>query len=283
VRRRRQRLRRDDRRQDRSVHAESRRSESEAQARHEQLRRRLGGGDVSGAGFFDRLGTSPFDRLRAGTAAQRSRAPARHGAALHQMGSDGGGTVIALATREFHLFQAAGRDFLYLVPSAAVFALDEATAAVLNVVTASPADEAGVIATLAARFDAAAVRTATRELLDVRAIGYEQQPDAEPPRAAEVGKEIDFSLTTNATRLRPEIIEFLAENRIGVTISIDGPREMQDKFRVFHGGAGSYDVVAPKIKELLARHRSRPIGARVTLTSDTLDIRRIYQHLTDEM
>src|SRR4029453_10968917 len=31
------------------------------------------------------------------------------------------------------------------------------------------------------------------------------------------------------------------------------------------------------------RHRSRPIGARVTLTSDTLDITRIYRHLTEEM
>jgi uncharacterized protein len=41
---------------------------------------------------------------------------------------------------------------------------------------------------------------------------------------------------------------------------------VQDKFRVFHNGTGSYDVVAPKIKELLKRHRSRPIGARVTLT-----------------
>ena len=58
---------------------------------------------------------------------------------------------------------------------------------------------------------------------------------------------------------------------------------MQDKFRVFHNGTGSYDVVAPKIKELLKRHRSRPIGARVTLTSDTLDITRIYRHLTEEI
>ena len=102
-------------------------------------------------------------------------------------------------------------------------------------------------------------------------------------RAAEEGKEIDFSLTTNATLLRPDIIEFLADERIGVTISIDGPRELQDRFRVFHNGAGSYDVVAPKIKELLRRHRTRPIGARVTLTSDTLDITRIYRHLTEEM
>jgi uncharacterized protein len=102
-------------------------------------------------------------------------------------------------------------------------------------------------------------------------------------RAAEEGKDVDFSLTTNATLLRPEIIEFLAENRIGVTISIDGPKEVQDKFRVFNNGAGSYDVVAPKIKDLLTRHRTRPIGARVTLTSANMDVTRIYRHLTEDI
>ena len=50
------------------------------------------------------------------------------------------------------------------------------------------------------------------------------------------------------------MIEFLADERIGVTISIDGPQEIQDKFRVFNNGKGSYDVAAPKIKALLARH-----------------------------
>jgi uncharacterized protein len=289
--------------------------------------------------------------------------------------------MIALARREFHLFQAAGRDFLYLVPSAAVFALDAPSSAVLRVISEGekgpcPFSADGVVQALADRFDAAAIRAAIAELLEVRAIGYEQQGvestvrmlpmmpfplttvvlnvtnqcnlactycyeygedkivDTENGKqskfmaestalesvdfllkesgrvahltffggetllnfpvlkstiayarrkAAEAGKEIDFSLTTNATLLRPEIIEFLAENRVGVTISIDGPREMQDKFRVFHNGAGSYDVVAPKIRELLRVHRSRPIGARVTLTSDTLDITRIYRHLTEEL
>src|SRR4029450_9708195 len=102
-------------------------------------------------------------------------------------------------------------------------------------------------------------------------------------RAAEVGKSVDFSLTTNATLLRPEIIEFLAENQVGVTISIDGPKELQNKFRVLHTGQARYAVVAPKIKALLQRHRSRPIGARVTLTSGTLDVKRIYTHLTEEI
>jgi len=286
--------------------------------------------------------------------------------------------VIPLSRREFHLFQAAGRDFLYLVPSAAIFGLDQPSAAVLNVLGNASRSDDDIVAALAGRFDEAAARAAIRELVEVRAIGYQQRPDPVLPkmlpmaafplntmvlnvtnqcnlactycyeygedkivdtehgkqskfmseataresvefllkesgpsriahltffggetllnfpvlqatiayarqRAAEVGKTIDFSLTTNATLLKPEIIEFLAENQVGVTISIDGPQELQNRFRVFHNGAGSYEVVAPKIKELLKRHRSRPIGARVTLTSDTLDITRIYRHLTEEM
>ena len=102
-------------------------------------------------------------------------------------------------------------------------------------------------------------------------------------RGAEVGKEVDFSLTTNGTLLKPEVIEFLAENHVGVTISIDGPKEVQDKFRVFHNGTGSYDVVAPKIKELLKRHRT-PADRRARHAHlGPLDIKRIFRHLTEEI
>jgi uncharacterized protein len=99
----------------------------------------------------------------------------------------------------------------------------------------------------------------------------------------ESGKRVRFSLTTNATLLRPEIVEWLIENEVGVTVSIDGPKEMQDRFRVFHSGAGSYDVVLPKVKELLRRHTRKPIGARVTLTRQNLDIIGIFRHLTEEV
>ena len=281
-----------------------------------------------------------------------------------------------LALGEFHSFTAAGREFLYLVPSAAVFALDEPASAILASLRDQPLTFEELGASLGAHFSPDVIRNTVFELHQVRAIGSDLTPKDEgvkitPPktiplttmvlnvtnqcnlsctycyeygedkivdtengkkpkfmsevtaresvefllrqsgrvahltffggetllnfpvlqktiayarqRAGEVGKEIDFSLTTNATLLKPEIIEFLAENQVGVTISIDGPREMQNKFRVFSNGLGSYDIVAPKIKELLKRHRSRPIGARVTLTRQTLDIRHIYQHLTEEM
>ncbi len=55
-------------------------------------------------------------------------------------------------------------------------------------------------------------------------------------QAAAQGRSIDFSLTTNATLLTPAIIEFLSENRIGVTVSMDGPTELHDKLRVFANG-----------------------------------------------
>jgi uncharacterized protein len=102
-------------------------------------------------------------------------------------------------------------------------------------------------------------------------------------RAVALDKGVQFSLTTNATLLRPEVIEWLVENEVGVTISIDGPKESQDQFRVFKNGMGSYELVLPKIKELLKRHNTRPIGARVTLTKQNLNVMKIFRHLTDEM
>jgi uncharacterized protein len=102
-------------------------------------------------------------------------------------------------------------------------------------------------------------------------------------RAAELGRKIEFSLTTNATLLSSTIIEFLTANGIGVTVSMDGTREMQDKFRIFANGKGSYDIIRPKVEELISKHTSRPVGARVTMTSAAMDVRKIYQHLKHEL
>lgn len=286
-----------------------------------------------------------------------------------------------LEVGHFHRFEAAGRPYLYLVGSAAVFGIDEAADAVLNRLGGGQCTREQLLAELSDAYDRDALDETITELARVRAIGDAAPVEARPARpkrvfplkpfpvsttvinvtnqcnlnctycyeygedkivdtkagskpkfmtedtarqsidfalreagdnpvahvtffggetllnfkvlektvayarerAKAVGKEIDFSLTTNATLLKPAIIEFLAEQQFGVTISIDGPRDMQNRFRVFHNGQGSYDVVAPNIKALIARHRTRPIGARVTLTSGVLDVTRIYRHLTEEL
>lgn len=281
-----------------------------------------------------------------------------------------------LQSGDCHAFEAGGQRFVYLAPSAAVLAIDDVSAAVLDAVAlrAQSADE--IVAHLSARFPAGDISESLGELVRVRALNHVDTPVRAPKkvvpltpvplstmvlnvtnqcnlsctycyeygedkivqtengkqpkmmteetaresvdfllresgkdahmtffggetllnfrvlkstvayataRAADVGKTIDFSMTTNATLLSPEVIDFLTEHRFGVTISMDGPPDLQNKFRVFHNGAGSYDIIAPKIKALIAKHRSRPIGARVTLTKETLDVRRIYDHLTNEI
>ncbi len=102
-------------------------------------------------------------------------------------------------------------------------------------------------------------------------------------RASAEGRHIDFSLTTNATLLTPAIIEFLSENRIGVTVSMDGPKEMHDHLRVFSNGRGSYDIIEPKVRALIQNHRTRPITARVTLTAGVSDVVKIFRHLKQDL
>ncbi len=102
-------------------------------------------------------------------------------------------------------------------------------------------------------------------------------------RAAELGKKVDFSLTTNATLLTEELIDYFDAHRVGITISIDGPRAAHDRNRRTVGGAGTYDIVSAKARMALSRYRARPIGARVTLTAGMVDVVGIWDHLINDL
>lgn len=71
-------------------------------------------------------------------------------------------------------------------------------------------------------------------------------------RVSELGKRAAFHVTTNGTLLSDEVISFLKKYQVNVMISIDGPREIQDRQRPFANGKGTYDAIVPKIKKLLA-------------------------------
>ena len=279
---------------------------------------------------------------------------------------------------EFHAFATAGQRFLYLVPSAAVFALDDPAGALIDTLSGQQLERQDLLATVSPRFPETDLEQTLTELEQVQAVRTVAAPPPSAPtiipltpfplttavlnvtnqcnlscaycyeysedkivdtttgsqpkfmseetarqsvdllfhesgdnavvhvsffggetlmnfpvlsrvvpyareQASARGKRVEFNLTTNATLLTGEMIGFLAEHDVSVTVSIDGPRELQNRFRVFHDGGGSYDVLLPRVRELLRRHRSRPIGARVTLTSQVNDILSIYHHLTDEI
>jgi uncharacterized protein len=276
---------------------------------------------------------------------------------------------------EYHAFSADGARHLYLVPSAAVFRLDDTSAAVLDTLGDDALAPQAVVERLRSRFEESAIHETVFELLSARALQPVQAPVAPAPvdvprrriplttlvlnvtskcnlsckycyeygedrvvepatkprfmseetaresvdfmfreagdspkvhltffggetllnfkvlryalgyaqeRAQATGKSVDASLTTNATLLREEIIDWIVENDVGVTVSMDGAREQQDALRVFGNGMGSYDTIVPRVRQLIGRHR-RPVGARVTLTKGNLNVLEIYQHLKHEI
>jgi len=105
-------------------------------------------------------------------------------------------------------------------------------------------------------------------------------------QAAKHGKRVHYSLTTNATLLSDEVVEFLTRHRFGITVSIDGDKDEQDRHRTDRHGRGSFDRIAPRIRHLVRQNRERngrPIGARVTLTATAAPAAETYRYLTTEL
>jgi len=102
-------------------------------------------------------------------------------------------------------------------------------------------------------------------------------------RCAENGTALDLSLTTNATLLNEATIDWLDSHRFGLTVSIDGPEAAHDRHRRTVGGHGTHATVSEKVRTLLARYRSRPVGARVTLAAGNTDVVAIHRHLREEL
>src|SRR5207245_1070058 len=203
---------------------------------------------------------------------------------------------------EFHPFEGAGRRFLYLVPAGAIFEMDDAAGTLIDRMSQGETSHGQLVADLSERgFPIGDAEELIDELFRARVIlageALPERLQETPPdfpllknvvayaneKAAAEGRSIDFSLTTNATLLTPAIIEFLSQNRIGVTVSMDGPKEMHDQLRVFSNGRGSYDIIAPKVRALIQNHRTRPITARVTLTAGVTDVIRIFRHLKQDL
>lgn len=102
-------------------------------------------------------------------------------------------------------------------------------------------------------------------------------------RFRDAGKFVEFVMTTNATLLTEETVDYLNAHRFGLSVSIDGPKTVHDRNRITVGGQGTYDVVRRKAEMLLSRYNSRPVGARVTLTTGVTDVETIWDHLFNEL
>lgn len=77
----------------------------------------------------------------------------------------------------------------------------------------------------------------------VMGLGFFERVVALQARYRRRGQRIENDLQTNGVLLDETWVAFLAEHRFNVGLSIDGPRELHDKYRVTKGGTPTFDRV----------------------------------------
>ena len=63
------------------------------------------------------------------------------------------------------------------------------------------------------------------------------------------GKETQFNITTNGLLLRGEKAKFLAEHMVQTLVSLDGPKQLHDRYRKDDRGEGSFETVIANLRE----------------------------------
>ena len=84
-------------------------------------------------------------------------------------------------------------------------------------------------------------------------------------------------MTTNATVLNQEIIDFIKENNIALSVSVDGTKYAHDQYRKFENGKGSYELVCKNITELI----KNGIKVRCRLTYRATTVSELYRGIVE--
>lgn len=82
----------------------------------------------------------------------------------------------------------------------------------------------------------------------------------------EHNKKFRFTLTTNGLLIDDDVIEFANQEMSNVVLSLDGRKEIHDRFRVDYAGNGSFERIVPKFQKLVAARGGKNYYMRGTFT-----------------
>ncbi|MBE6584025.1 MAG: thioether cross-link-forming SCIFF peptide maturase [Ruminococcaceae bacterium] len=82
----------------------------------------------------------------------------------------------------------------------------------------------------------------------------------------DAGKNFRFTLTTNGVLIDDDVIEFANKECSNVVLSLDGRREVHDRYRVDYAGRGSWDKIVPKFQRLVEAREGKNYYMRGTFT-----------------
>lgn len=97
----------------------------------------------------------------------------------------------------------------------------------------------------------------------------------------EKGKNFRFTLTTNGVGITDEVIEWANKECHNVVLSLDGRKEVNDRFRVDRQGRGSYDLIVPKFQDFVKKRGDRNYYMRGTFTHYNTDFTKDIFHMAD--
>lgn len=87
----------------------------------------------------------------------------------------------------------------------------------------------------------------------------------------EKGKNFRFTLTTNGVLVDDDVIEFSNREMSNVVLSLDGRKEVHDRFRVDYAGNGSWEKIVPKFQKFVESRGNKDYYMRGTFTHHNPD------------
>ena len=97
----------------------------------------------------------------------------------------------------------------------------------------------------------------------------------------ECGKNFRFTLTTNGLLIDDEVIDFANREMSNVVLSLDGRKEIHDRYRVDYAGKGSWDRIVPKFQKLVEARGGKNYYMRGTFTHANPDFLEDIRQMLD--
>ncbi len=94
-------------------------------------------------------------------------------------------------------------------------------------------------------------------------------------------KNFRFTLTTNGVLVDDEVIEFANREMSNVVLSLDGRKEVHDRFRVDYAGNGSWDKIVPKFQKFVEARKNKEYYMRGTFTHNNPDFLKDIETMLD--
>ena len=82
----------------------------------------------------------------------------------------------------------------------------------------------------------------------------------------EKGKNFRFTLTTNGVLIDDDVIDFSNREMSNVVLSLDGRKEVHDRYRVDYAGNGSWEKIVPKFQKFVEARGGKNYYMRGTFT-----------------